>query len=369
MSATYDAQDRLLTYGGNSYTYNDHGQLVTKTYPVGVESYEYDELGNLLSVTLPDSTLIEYTVDALGRRVAKKVNGTLVRQWTYQDGLNPVAEYDGSGNLIQQFVYATRMNVPDLIIRGGTTYRVIADQVGSVRRIVEVSTGAIVQEIAYSPFGKVLSDSSPGWQPFAFAGGLYDQQTKLVRFGARDYDAETGRWTAKDPIGFDGGNANIFAYVAGDPVNNIDPEGLIIRGAFKVAEKLLRGGSLRRFSDGFGQMSRGDGIIASKSSEAEEFARAYSKAKGGKGKVVHDTGHVLSDGSTGKPHFHALDRHGNRLPGHAWYDKIGAFFLSVFDTDGSGKIERGEAWEISCPLPWGCGLDKPAERNSCEVWI
>ncbi len=115
--------------------------------------------------------------------------------------------------------------MPDLIIRGGTTYRVIADQVGSVRRIVEVSTGAVVQELTYSPFGKVLSDSSPGWQPFAYAGGLYDNDTNLVRFGARDYDAETGRWTAKDPSGF-GGGSNFFAYAGNDPIDLFDPVGL-----------------------------------------------------------------------------------------------------------------------------------------------
>ncbi|MDH5679538.1 MAG: RHS repeat-associated core domain-containing protein, partial [Nitrospinota bacterium] len=46
----------------------------------------------------------------------------------------------------------------------------------------------------------MVSDTNPGFQPFGFAGGLYDQHTKLTRFGARDYDAHAGRWTSKDPI-------------------------------------------------------------------------------------------------------------------------------------------------------------------------
>ena len=62
--------------------------------------------------------------------------------------------------------------------------------------------------------------------PFGFAGGLYDPDTKLVRFGARDYDAEVGRWTAKDPIRFGGGDANLYGYVMTDPANSVDPHGL-----------------------------------------------------------------------------------------------------------------------------------------------
>jgi RHS repeat-associated protein len=64
-------------------------------------------------------------------------------------------------------------------------------------------------------------------QPFAFAGGLYDADTGLVRFGARDYDAVTGRWTAKDPILFRGGQMNLYVYVGNDPVNYFDPTGLV----------------------------------------------------------------------------------------------------------------------------------------------
>ncbi|MBK6514289.1 MAG: RHS repeat-associated core domain-containing protein [Polyangiaceae bacterium] len=102
----------------------------------------------------------------------------------------------------------------------------MTDHLGSVRRVVDVATGAVVQELDYDAWGRVLLDTSPGLQPFGFAGGLYDPDTGLVRFGARDYEAETGRWTAKDPIRF-GGGVNGFSYCDSDPINWHDPDGLV----------------------------------------------------------------------------------------------------------------------------------------------
>jgi RHS repeat-associated protein len=78
----------------------------------------------------------------------------------------------------------------------------------------------------YDSFGQVLADTAPGFQPFGFAGGLYDRDTGLVRFGARDYDPSVGRWTNKAPAGFNGGDPNLYAYVFNDPINWIDPTGL-----------------------------------------------------------------------------------------------------------------------------------------------
>ncbi|MCX4240828.1 RHS repeat-associated core domain-containing protein [Paraliomyxa miuraensis] len=71
----------------------------------------------------------------------------------------------------------------------------------------------------------MVTDTSPGFQPFGFAGGLYDPDTGLLRFGARDYDPHVGRWTSKDPILFNGGDENLYGYCVGDPVNYIDPTG------------------------------------------------------------------------------------------------------------------------------------------------
>jgi len=56
-------------------------------------------------------------------------------------------------------------------------------------------------------------------------GGLHDPATQLVRFGARDYDPETGRWTSKDPILFESGDTNLYGYVLQDPINFVDPSG------------------------------------------------------------------------------------------------------------------------------------------------
>ncbi|KMQ52290.1 Rhs family protein [Chitinispirillum alkaliphilum] len=177
---------------------------------------------------MPDGTNIEYIIDGRNRRIGRRVNGSLISKYLYQDKLNPVAELDPSGNVVSRFVYGTKMNVPDYMIRDGVTYRIISDHLGSVRLVVNAQSGEVVQRIDYDEFGVVLFDSNPGFQPFGFAGGLYDELTGLVRFGARDYDAESGRWTSgrwtsgrwtsKDPIRFDGGDGNLYRYCFNDPI-------------------------------------------------------------------------------------------------------------------------------------------------------
>jgi RHS repeat-associated protein len=147
-----------------------------------------------------------------------------VRGWLYADDLLPSVELDGSGAVTARFVYGTKP-VPDYMERGGTRYRILADHLGSPRLVVDAATGAIAQRIDYDEFGVVTRDTNPGFQPFGYAGGLYDPDTGLVRFGARDYDASVGRWTAKDPLLFGGEDANLYSYVGNSPLNETDPTG------------------------------------------------------------------------------------------------------------------------------------------------
>ena len=110
--------------------------------------------------------------------------------------------------------------------KNGKRYYLHYDQVGTLKLITDES-GNVIKKIEYDSYGNILSDSNPDFKvPFGFAGGLYDSDTKLTRFGYRDYDSFSGRWTAKDPILFTGGDTNLYGYVLGDPVNFVDSEGL-----------------------------------------------------------------------------------------------------------------------------------------------
>lgn len=226
-SGSYDAQDRLTSYGGATYDYNLNGELIEKSDSAGRTGYEYDAFGGLRSVSLPDTRVVDYVVDAQGRRIGRKVDGTMTHGWLYAGQLQIVAELDGTGATVSRFVYGSRTNVPDYMIKAGAIFRIISDHLGSPRMVVNASSGALIQSITYDEFGNVLSDTNPGFQPFGFAGGLYDRETGLVRFGVRDYDPNMGRWTTKEPLGFSGGNPNLYVYVGNDPVNWVDPSGLV----------------------------------------------------------------------------------------------------------------------------------------------
>lgn len=235
VNATYTSYDQLITYGTKTYTYNTNGELTSvvdsSSMPSGVHSYTYDTFGNLKTVTLPNADVITYVLDGLNHRTGVKLNGTLQKQYVWQDQFKIVAELDGSNNVTAEFIYGTGINVPDYMKKGGSVYKIITNHLGSVVAVVNTTTGAVAQQIVYDEFGNITSDTNPGFQPFGFAGGLYDNDTKLVHFNAREYDAETGRWMSKDPIGFNGGDTNLYGYVLQDPVNFVDPSGLLTPNA------------------------------------------------------------------------------------------------------------------------------------------
>jgi RHS repeat-associated protein len=228
----------------------------------------YSTRGELLGVDLPDGKAIEYVYDPLGRRIAKKINGTIVEKYLWSGLTTLLAIYDGSDNLLMRFKYADS-RMPVAMEKAGATYYLAYNQVGTLRAVAD-SAGNIVKQVDYDSWGYVLNDSNPGFEvPYGFAGGLYDKDTGLVRFGYRDYDPDTGRWTAKDPIGFVGGDSDLYGYCLNDPVNLVDPHG---------QWALMGGLGVRATLPGIGGEVGFTGVIGSEGEDINAQVSAYAEA-------------------------------------------------------------------------------------------
>ena len=227
-TATYDDQDRLSTYGPTSYTYSANGELLTKTAGPDTTTYGYDVLGNLRTVTLPTGVEIEYLIDAANRRIGKKVDGTLVAGFLWQSQLQPAAELDGNGNVVAEFVYATRANVPDYLVKNGTTYRIFADHLGSVRLVVDAQSGAdrpAPRLRRLRPHHLRLQPGLPTLRLRRRPLRPPDRPHPIRRPRLRPRDRAVD---GKDPIGFTSGTTIFEEYAIGDPANLTDPLGLYV---------------------------------------------------------------------------------------------------------------------------------------------
>src|SRR6185437_4357216 len=219
--ASYDAQDRLLQQGTVTYQLDADGFLAQR----GPDSFSYSARGELLSATVGGET-ITYSYDGLGRRVSR-TSSAGTTQYLYGSPANAfllTQVRDPAGVLTTLFYDAGGLLFA--LDRAGARFYVSTDEVGTPRLVTD-STGHAVRMLEFDSFGGAMSDSNPAFDlPIGFGGGLADASTGLVRFGFRDYDPAAGRWTARDPVRFVGGQGNLFAYASNDPVNLRDPLGL-----------------------------------------------------------------------------------------------------------------------------------------------
>ncbi len=176
--------------------------------------------------TLGGATTITYSYDGLGRRVGRTdSSGTYQYLYGIPGRLYLVTSVRDPGNVLTTLYYDGN-GLLFAMDRGGSMYYVGTDQIGTPH-VVADSTGTVVKVVEYDSFGKRLSDSNSGFDlPIGFAGGLEDTDTGLVRFGYRDFEQTSGRWTARDPALYEGGQANLYVYVGNDPVSLRDPLGL-----------------------------------------------------------------------------------------------------------------------------------------------
>lgn len=360
VASTYDVQDRLLTKGTTTFTWDGLGGRRSKTEGPLVTQYVHDGLGALQSVTLPGGVVIAYDYDARQRRIGKRRNGVIEKRWVYDGQYRVVAELDASGAVSSRFIYGSQAHSPDYLLRGGVTYAYARNHLGSVKLVVNVSTGIVTQRLDYDAWGNVVEDTAPGFQPFGFAGGVYDVDAQLTHFGFRDYDSQTGVWTSKDPIRLSGG-LNLYGYGAQTPQTQIDTTGTApIRAAFRIAGAGIRLGKRLGRNAAIRHLLRGGDIATTTLAEARALARRVSKKLGGKGACEVDSGHRPKNGGTGRgaPHAHVLGPDGERVKGigHVFAEAIDIFIDEtveiINDPDGDGLPNTAnDAWEWINPLP------------------
>ncbi|MDR1976383.1 MAG: hypothetical protein LBQ18_05270 [Campylobacteraceae bacterium] len=221
----YDIDDRTKIFDNTNYIYNTDGYLSSKTDAQETTTYTYGTLGELREVILPNNDKITYLYNSNNQRTAKLINNQIEEKYLWLNLTTLLAVYDKDDNLISRFYYSND-RVPYKVKHNNQIYYLSYNHQGSLKAVTD-QNGQNIKSIIYSAYGNIIQDTNPNLNiHIGFAGGLYDKDTKLIRFGYRDYDPNTGKWTTKDPIDFSGGDSNLYGYVMGDPVNGVDVEGL-----------------------------------------------------------------------------------------------------------------------------------------------
>jgi RHS repeat-associated protein len=219
----YDVDNRLLSFNGTNYAYDNNGNMISKTDPSGTTSYQYDAENHLIGINKPDGTVITYRYDPFGRRIAKNINGTITR-YLY-DSNDILYELDGSNTIIARYTHGLGMDEPLIMKRNGASYYYHADGLGSITHITDAA-GSVVQSYVYSAFGEIVDQDGNLPNPYTYTSREYDSESGLYYYRARYYDANIGRFLQIDPMSFAGRDANLYSYVANNPLINIDPTGL-----------------------------------------------------------------------------------------------------------------------------------------------
>jgi RHS repeat-associated protein len=217
--------NRLTSFAGYTLDYDNDGH-VTHKYKTGFDQYLYwNSAGQLDSVKTNGST-VRFGYDGLGRRVRKTdASGNVT--WYVWQGQDMAMEVNGStGAVIASYSFLPGTDQPLIMHRSGTDYYYVQEMPGHVAAVLNGTTGNIVNQYRYGPWGEAQTVIEGVTNPFRYNSRQLDSETGLYYYRARYYDPELGRFASEDPIGLEGG-INPMAYAGNDPVNARDPSGLI----------------------------------------------------------------------------------------------------------------------------------------------
>ena len=212
-SYTANGLNQYTAAGAASFTYDPKGNLTSD----GTNTYGYSSESLLTSA--PGATL---SYDPFLRLY--QIAGSTTTRFAY-DGINIIADYDGSGVLQHRYVFGPGIDQPLVEYAGsGTTGRTFlsADERGSIFAR-SGGTGALVTADTYDEYG-IPGSGNAGL--FQYTGQAWISQLGFYYYKARMYSPTLGRFMQTDPLGYGGDGPNLYAYVINDPINLNDPSGL-----------------------------------------------------------------------------------------------------------------------------------------------
>ncbi len=233
-SYAHDAANRMTQGRKVDYEYDDFGNQTKRIMGAGKEwVYTWNGANQLTEAKLVDdgATLrtVTFKYDPFGQRIEKKtVDGTVTTTHSYlYDGEDIALEYvdDGSTTTTTHYVHGPGIDEPLAMVRSGQSYYYHTDGLGSIVAISD-NNRAIVQRYKYESFGLPTASNPTFENPYTYTSREYDKEIGLIYERNRYADLMGGRYISKDPIGFVGGDANLYRRVGNDPVNWIDPWGL-----------------------------------------------------------------------------------------------------------------------------------------------
>jgi|GEM_PF-2309062 len=206
-----------------SYTYDNSGNVIRKNWGASNQDDFYYNYANMLAQAVLDGgrTVTNYYGSGGSLKVKKTDSQTGSRYYAY-NGIDPLCEYDSTGTIKRKYVYAMGKCV-GMIDSAGNRYLCHHDALGSIRVVVD-TTGTVVNNYAYYPFGDSLTYSGTTNNDLKFTSKSYIEGMKAYDFSARYYDPAIGRFYSIDPLNDPA--TSPYAYCNNNPVNTIDPSGM-----------------------------------------------------------------------------------------------------------------------------------------------